>query len=104
MKFRLHSVGGDVRFKPSWKNFEEGVTAGQRSADILENTLIPLRTYENHSKVQPNTTLYSLISEKIPEEIPFQYFRWIAEQFKPESLRSLKLEDWILDETKYCVI
>ena len=82
MQFRLHSVGNDVRCKTSWKNFErKRYGRPERSADISENALILLQTYENHNEVHPNTSLYSLLFEKIPGEIPFEYFRWVAEQF-----------------------
>ncbi|CAB3990844.1 Hypothetical predicted protein, partial [Paramuricea clavata] len=44
-------------------------------------------------------TLYTIVLEKIPEKLLSQYYRWLREKQKEESMETLK--DWISQEAEY---
>ena len=67
----------------------------------LENIAVLLQTQGKLNELQPNSSLYMMSLEKIPEEMLSQYYRWLGERRKPETLEVFK--DWILDETDYRV-
>jgi len=68
---------------------------------VLENTVVMLQNQGYVHELQPNNTLYTVMLEKIPEELLSRYYRWIVERYKSETLETLK--DWILEETEYRV-
>jgi len=70
-------------------------------SDALENIVVLLRTQGTLNELQPNSSLYMMPLEKTPEEMLSQYYRWLGERLKPETLEVFK--DWILDETGYRV-
>ena len=73
----------------------------EKFSDALENIVVLLQTQGKLNELQPNSSLYTMSLEKIPEEMLSQYYRWLGERRKPETLEVFK--DWILDETDYRV-
>ena len=66
-------------------------------SDALENVVVLLQTQGKLNELQPNSSLYTMSLEKIPEEMLSRYYRLFRERCKPETLEVFK--DWILDET-----
>ena len=73
----------------------------ERFSDALEKVVVLLQTQGKLSELQPNSSLYTMSLEKIPEEMLFRYYRWLGERCKPETLEVFK--DWMMDETDYRV-
>ena len=73
----------------------------KKFSDALENIVVLLQTQGKLNELQPNSSLYTMSLEKIPEEMLSQYYRWLGERRKPETFEVFK--DWILDETDYRV-
>ena len=73
----------------------------EKFSDALENIVVLLQTRGKVNKLQPNSSLYTMSLAKIPEQMLSQYYRWLGERRKPETLEVFK--DWILDETDYHV-
>ena len=73
----------------------------EKFSDALENIVVLLQTQGKLNELQPNSSLYTMSLQKIPEEMLSQYYRWLGERRKPETLEVFK--DWILDETDYRV-
>ena len=73
----------------------------EKFSDALKNIVVLLQTQGKLNELQPNSSLYTISLEKIPEEMLSQYYRWLGERGKPETLEVFK--DWILDETDYRV-
>ena len=73
----------------------------EKFSDALENIVVLLQTQGKLNELQPNSSLYTMSLEKIPEEMLSQYYCWLGERRKPETLEVFK--DWILDETDYRV-
>jgi len=63
--------------------------------------VVLLQTQGKLNELQPNSNLYTMSLEKIPEEMLSQYYRWFGERRKLETLEVFK--DWLLDETDYRV-
>lgn len=64
---------------------------------LLERAVIKLQ--ENNRKADLEVgTLYTIILEKLPEKTISQYYRWVKEQGKTESLITLK--DWTAEEAE----
>ena len=67
----------------------------EKFSDALENIAVLLQTQGKLNELQPNSSLYTMSLEKIPEEMLSQYYRWLGERCKPETLEVFK--DWILN-------
>ena len=70
----------------------------EKFADMLERAVINLQENDRKSDLEVGT-LYTMILEKMPEKLLSQYYRWLKEQKKPESLITLK--DWTAEEAEY---
>ena len=69
-------------------------------ADVLERAVICLK--ENGRQMDLDAgTLYTIVLEKIPEQLLSQYYRWLREHQRNESMETLK--DWISQEAEYQV-
>ena len=79
----------------------DNVEVLEKFSDALENIVVLLQTQGKLNEPLPNSSLYTTLLEKIPEEMLSQYYRWLEEGHKPETLEVFK--DWILDETDYRV-
>ena len=77
---------------------EDDAKALEKFADVLERAVINLKENDRQSDLKDGT-LYTIILEKIPEKLLAQYYRWIKENQKHESLE--KLKDWIAEEAEY---
>ena len=69
----------------------------ERTSDALENVVVLLQTQGKPNELQPNSSLYTMSLEKIPEKMLSRYYRWLGERCKPETLEVFKA--WIMDET-----
>ena len=67
----------------------------EKFSDALENIVVLLQTQGKLNELQPNSSLYTMSLEKVPEEMLSQYYRWLGERCNPETLEVFK--DWILD-------
>jgi hypothetical protein len=66
--------------------------------DVLERAVICLK--ENGRKADLEAgTLYTIVLEKIPEALLSQYYRWLRENQKSESMETLK--EWTAQEADY---
>ena len=70
----------------------------ERFADILGRTLVTLKESEQESDLKAST-LNHIVLEKVPEMLLCQYYRWLKEQKKKESLETLTC--WIGEEAEY---
>ncbi|XP_020910368.2 uncharacterized protein LOC110248201 [Exaiptasia diaphana] len=76
---------------------EDKPKALEKFADMLERAVIKLQ--ENNRKADLEVgTLYTIILDKLPEKTISQYYRWVKEQGKTESLNTLK--DWTAEEAE----
>jgi len=76
---------------------DDNPKALEKFADMLERAVIKLQ--ENNRKADLEVgTLYTIILEKLPEKTISQYYRWVKEQDKQESLITLK--DWTAEEAE----
>ena len=73
----------------------------EKFSDALENIVVLLQAQGKLNELQPNSSLYTMSLETIPEEMLSKYYCWLGGQCKPETLEVFK--DWILDKTDYCV-
>ena len=69
-------------------------------ADVLERAVICLKENGRQTDLDAGT-LYTIILEKIPERLLSQYYRWLREHLRHESMETLK--DWIGQEAEYQV-
>ncbi|CAB4002540.1 Hypothetical predicted protein, partial [Paramuricea clavata] len=90
-KNRLIRKYGGVRRNVQAKELE-------RFADILERTVVTLKENKRESDLKAGT-LYGIVLEKVPEMLLSQYYRWLKEQKKEESLETLNC--WIAEKTEY---
>lgn len=67
-------------------------------ADVLERAVICLNENGRQADLEAGT-LYTIVLEKIPEKLLSQYYRWLSEKHKEESMETLK--DWISQEADY---
>ena len=67
-------------------------------ADVLERAVICLKENGRQADLEAGT-LYTIVLEKIPEKLLSQYYRWLREKQKEESMETLK--DWISQEAEY---
>ena len=52
----------------------------EKFSDALENIVVLLQTQGKLNELQPNSSLYMMSLEKIPEEMLSQYYRWLGER------------------------
>ena len=71
-----------LRFKGTLSQLE-------RFADMLERAVINLQENDRAADLEAGT-LYTIILEKLPEKLLFQYIRWVKENRRVESLITLK--------------
>ena len=69
-------------------------------ADVLERAVICLKENGRQTDLEAGT-LYTIILEKIPKRLLSQYYRWLRDHQRPESMETLK--DWIAQEAEYQV-
>ena len=62
--------------------------------------MVPLKENKHTSDLKGGT-LYAIMLEKIPQSLHSQYYRWVKEKEKLESLE--ELQEWIVEETEYQV-
>ena len=73
----------------------------EKFTDRLVNTVVMLKEQSQWSKLKPNSMLYTLLLEKILRLMLSNYFWWVTEHHREESLEMLR--DWMVDETEYHV-
>ena len=69
-------------------------------ADLVERTVVTLKENKQNSDLEGGT-LYAIVLEKIPQSLLSQYYRWIKEKGKLESLEELR--QWVAEEAEYQV-
>ena len=52
-------------------------------------------------ELKPNSMLYLLLIEKIPQSMLSRYFRWLTEKKREETLEALS--DWMVEETEFLI-
>ena len=67
-------------------------------ADVLERAVITLKENGRKSDLEGGA-LHTVILEKSPERLLAQYYRWLDENKRPDSLETLK--DWVSEEAAY---
>ena len=73
----------------------------EKFSDALENIVVLLQTQGKLNELQPNSSLYTMSLEKIPEEMS-QYYHWLGERCEPETLEVFK--GWILAELRLIIV
>ena len=61
-------------------------------ADIVEKTVVILKDNSLHADLGGGT-LYGIVVEKLPENSLKQYYRWVKEQEKNETMETLN--EWV---------
>ena len=69
-------------------------------ADLVERTVVTLKENKHTSDLE-GRTLYAIVLEKIPQTLLSQYYRWVKEKGKPESLEELR--ESVAEEAEYQV-
>lgn len=72
----------------------------EKFADLVERTVVTLKENKQNSDLEGGT-LYAIVLEKIPQSLLSQYYRWIKEKGKQESLEELR--QWVAEEAEYQV-
>ena len=72
----------------------------EKFADLVERTVVTLKENKQNSDLE-GETLYAIVLEKIPQSLLSQYYRWIMEKGKLESLEELR--EWVAEEAEYHV-
>ena len=62
----------------------------EKFANVLERSVIINLQENNREAVVEERTLYTIILEKLPEKLMAQYYRWVKENQKVESVIVLK--------------
>ena len=86
------------RFKPLENNDPKRLEA---YADLLDTTVANLIEAGHYSELGDGT-FYTSLLRKMSEEMLTQYYRWISDKDKIESVHSLR--EWILKEAEYRII
>ena len=71
----------------------------ERFSENLSHTIVMLKEQKLWNELQRNSMLYLLLIEKIPRSMLSNYFRWLAEHRKEETLESLS--EWMANETQF---
>ena len=71
----------------------------EKFSEILVHAIVMLKEHKQWNELQLNSMLYLLLIEKIPRSMLSNYFRWLAEHRKDETLEALS--KWIVDEAKF---
>ena len=66
----------------------------------MERTVVTLKENKQNFDLEGGT-LYAIVLEEIPQSLLSQYYRWIKEKGKLESLDELR--QWVAEEAKYQV-
>ena len=77
---------------------EENAKELEIFADVLERAVICLKENGRQADLEAGT-LYTIVLEKIPDKLLSQYYRWLREKQKEESMETLN--DWISQEAEY---
>ena len=72
----------------------------EKFADLMERTVVTLEENKQKSDLEGGT-LYAIVLEKMPHSVFSQYYRWIKEKGKLESLEELR--QWVAEEAEYQV-
>jgi len=72
----------------------------EKFADVMERTVVTLQENTQNSNLEGGT-LYAIVLEKISQSLLSQYYRWINEKGKLESLEELR--QWVVEEAEYQV-
>ena len=72
----------------------------EKFADLVERTVVTLKENKHTSDLEGGT-LYAIVLEKIPQSLLSQYYRWVKEKGKLESLE--ELQEWVAEEAEYQV-
>ena len=72
----------------------------EKFADLVERTVVTLKENKHTSDLEGGT-LYAIVLEKIPQSLLSQYYRWVKEKGKLESLEELR--EWVAEEAEYQV-
>ena len=72
----------------------------EKFADLVERTVVTLKENKQNSDLEWGT-LYTVVLEKIPQSLLSQYYRWIKEKGKLESLEELRQR--VAEEAEYQV-
>ena len=62
----------------------------EKFANVLERSVIINLQENNRKAVVEERTLYTIILERLPEKLMAQYYRWVKENQKVESVIVLK--------------
>ena len=65
--------------------------------DLVERTVVTLKENKQNSDLEGGT-LNAIVLEKIPQSLLSQYYRWIKEKGKLESLKELR--QWVAEEAE----
>ena len=68
---------------------EDNVADIEKFSENLVHTIVILKEHKLWNELQPNSILYLLLIEKIPQSMLSNYFRWLAENRKYETLEEL---------------
>ena len=80
---------------------EEDVQDVEKFTENLVHTIVMLKEQSLWNELEPNSMLYLLLIEKIPESMLASYFRWSADKRKKETLEMLS--EWMVEEAEYRV-
>ena len=94
---QIQSQLEDLRNMPPFS--EADVQEIERFSESLSHTIVMLKEHKLWNELQPNSMLYLLLIEKIPRSMLSNYFRWLAEHRKEETLEALS--EWMADETQF---
>lgn len=78
---------------------EVDVSEIEKFSESLVHTIVMVKEHKQWNELQPNSMLYLLLIEKIPRSMLSNYFRWLAEHRKDETLEALS--EWMVDEAKF---
>ena len=69
-----------------------------KSADALERTIVVLKDNSLHADLGGGT-LYGIVVEKLPENLLKDYYRWVKDQEKNETMETLN--EWVAEEADF---
>lgn len=78
---------------------EVDVSEIEKFSESLVHTIVMVKEHKQWNELQPNSMLYLLLIEKISRSMLSNYFRWLAEHRKDETLEALS--EWMVDEAKF---
>ena len=72
----------------------------ERFADVMERTVVSLKENKTFADLE-GAKLYAIVLEKRPQALLSQYYRWIKEKGRLESLEELRR--WVAEGAEYQV-